>query len=44
MKNADINPISNDIIALNQLLIERDNLLVLKEKTIDAKDKKNNLA
>lgn len=35
-----INPISNHIIALNQLLIERDNLLVLKEKTIDAKDKK----
>ena len=40
MKNADISYPLNDLVALNQLLVERDNTIVLKEKSLSEKDKK----
>jgi len=40
MENADINHPSHAMLALNQLLIERDKTIALNEKTISVKDKK----
>jgi transposase len=40
MKNADKNPLSTEIIALNQLLVERNNTLAQQEKVLAEKDKK----
>lgn len=40
MKSTDKNTLSTDIIALNQLLIKRDDTLAQQEKVLTEKDKK----